>query len=75
MWTLRQHPTATTSQQQIKLGLPLSGVPTVWDRMDSTLARGKENKRLRSAAGEVKSPLSIQLDRGTQRSLYVWIFF
>lgn len=42
---------------------------------DSTVARGKENKRPRSTAGEVKSPLSIQLDRGTQRSLYVWIFF
>lgn len=45
------------------------------DRMISTVAGGKENKRPRSTAGEVKSPLPIQLDRGTQRSLYVWIFF
>lgn len=40
-----------------------------------TVAGPKENKRPRSTAGEVKSPLSIQLDRRTQRSLYVPISF
>lgn len=37
--------------------------------------RGKENKRLRSTAGEVKSPLSVQFYRGAQKRLHVWVFF
>lgn len=42
--TLKQHPTATTSQQQSKPALSLCG-RTDEDRMNATVARGKEKQQ------------------------------
>lgn len=62
-------------QQQSRLDLSLC-VRADEDRMHSMGPSGKkEEKRLRSEAGEVKCPLSNQLDRDSQKSLYVWIVF